>query len=530
MKILKADRLIFLLVSFFFFFGNAYAVKVEKLSFITPQGLSKSREVVSGQAFVKFSNKISSETSARLLKNIGAEKIKEMDFTGWTLVKIPKGMKVVDGIKALKKIKSAEFVEPNNVYRPSLIPNDTLISPQYALSQISAFAAWEYETGFSSRVTVAVMDMGIQGTNTELSGKLAGISHKFFDPNDTGAQSPNNPPTAVCNHGTRVAGVAAASTDNSNGIAGISWGAKLLSLKVFSDADCAPDCNDIACTTDDATIIKAIEHVTGIHNSTTTGRIVLNMSIGGSPPCAGSLQTAINTAHSAGVIMVASAGNDGANDNINSPARCNNVIPVGATDSSDNLAYFSTKGPEMTNRGLVAPGVGIYTTDLSNGFVYGNGTSFSAPIVSGLAALIWSAKPLLMPQDVGDLMRDNADDLGALGPDSSYGWGRINALNSLQFAINGSLTNLEGNQKAVVYPNPFYVSRDRIITFAIPSKIFPKFSEIKIYNMEGELVKKVEGMTWDGKNHAGSRAASGIYVFRMKTDKKTFQGKFALIR
>ena len=126
-------KAIFLFLPLFFFFENAYALKIEKLSFITPQGLTKSKEVVSGQAFVKFSNKVSSETKKQLLKGVGAEKIKDINFIGWTLVKIPKGMKVANGIKSLKKIKGAEFVQPNSVYRPSIIPNDILISPQYSL-------------------------------------------------------------------------------------------------------------------------------------------------------------------------------------------------------------------------------------------------------------------------------------------------------------------------------------------------------------------------------------------------------------
>ncbi|MCK5583358.1 MAG: S8 family serine peptidase, partial [Elusimicrobiales bacterium] len=372
-------KAIFLFLPLFFFFENAYAFKIEKLSFITPQGLAKSKEVVSGQAFVKFSNKVSSETKKQLLKGVGAEKIKDINFIGWTLVKIPKGMKVANGIKSLKKIKGAEFVEPNNVYRINRVPNDSYLSAQYALDQINAYGAWEYETGFSSRVTVAVLDTGIDGTNTELSGKLVGTS-RFFNPNnllndnDT-TESVNEPPTAACNHGTRVAGAAAATSNNSSGIAGISWGAKLVSLKVFDDADCTSNCGDATAdgwATDDGAIVSVISHiVNNMVGDPVYGKIVLNMSIGGLPPCSGPMQTAINLA-STTVVMVAAAGNYSAS--VNSPACCNNVIPVGATDSSNKLASFSTTGPEMTDRGLVAPGVSIYTTDLSNGFAYADGT------------------------------------------------------------------------------------------------------------------------------------------------------------
>lgn len=524
------NKIIFLFLPVFFFFQNAHAVKIEKLSFMSPQGLAKAREVVSGQAFVKFSTKISSQAKAQLLKGIGAEKIKEIDFIGWTLVKIPKGMKVADGIKALKKIKGAELVEPNNVYRPSRVPNDTYVSAQYSLDQINAYGAWEYETGFSNTVTVAVMDTGIDGTNTELSGKLSGITHQYFNPNTGGSRSVDAP-IAACNHGTRVAGVAAATSNNSSGIAGISWGAKLLSLRVFADADCANGCGDVtpdSCATTDASMINAIEYAESVHNSVATGKIVLNMSLGDDISCSSLLQDAIDSANTAGVVMVAAAGNYSAS--VNSPANCTYVIPVGATDSSNKLASFSTTGSEMTNRGLVAPGVSVYTTDLSNSFAYADGTSFSSPGVAGLAALIWSANPDLLPQDVGNRMRDTADDLGAPGPDSSYGFGRINAFRALRLTVTGSLSDFEGEKKAIAYPNPFYVSKDKKITFAFPSTVSSEGLKIKIYNMEGELVRKINSLVWDGKNHVGVKVASGVYLFRIKTDEKNFQGKFALIR
>ncbi|MBU2529791.1 MAG: S8 family serine peptidase, partial [Elusimicrobia bacterium] len=449
------------------------------------------------------------------------------DFVGWTLVKTPKGMKVGQGIKFLKRIQGADFVEPNNVYRVSLVPNDPYISTQYALDQINAYGAWEYETGTSSRVTVAVMDTGIQGTNTELAGKLTGITHQFFDPNSAGAQSVDTP-IAACNHATRVAGVAAAASNNSSGIAGISWGAKLLSLRLFDDGDCTDACGGAGCATTDASMINAINYAASINNSTTTGRIVLNMSIGEAIACAGPLQVAINAANTAGVVMIAAAGNDSAS--VNSPANCNYVIPVGGTDSSNKLASFSTTGPEMTNRGLVAPGVSVYTTDLSNGFAYADGTSFSAPIVAGFAALIISANPTLTSLQVGDLMRESADDLGASGPDSLYGWGIINVFRALRLNASGSLAGFKGEEKAIAYPNPFYLSRDKRITFAFPSAVSSEGLKIKIYNMEGELVRQIESLVWDGKNHTGSFAASVIYIFRIETDEKNFQGKFAIIR
>ncbi|HOW89290.1 MAG TPA: S8 family serine peptidase, partial [Elusimicrobiales bacterium] len=381
---------------------------------------------------------------------------------------------------------------------------------------------------------VAVIDSGIDPSHPDLASKLSGVS-QFFDPNSVpaGARSAD-PPTPACNHATRVAGVAAAASDNGVGIAGVSWGARLISLKVFSDADCDQDCSNVTCETDDATIVKAIQYATGLHNSASTGKIVINLSIGENKACSSSplLQAALTAATTTGVMVVAAAGNS-ASAGVDSPANCAGVLAVGAVDSGDLLASFSARGGDMTGGGVVAPGVGVYTTDLYGSYAYADGTSFSSPFVAGLAALMWSANPALSNTNITNYIRSSAADRGASGPDYMYGYGRVDVFKAMLYAVNGSAagyTQRPELAKAYAYPNPCSFASGRPLSFSVPPDILGSELEVSIFTQEGERVRKVSGATWDGKNEAGTKAASGVYLFIMKTDKGTAKGKFAVLR
>ncbi|MBI4801948.1 MAG: S8 family serine peptidase [Elusimicrobia bacterium] len=512
--------------------SDVFAVNIERMAVShapSAPGAARLREVISGAALVKFSSGTSSETKTAILAAAGFEIARELDFIGWTLVKLPPLMSVAAGLALLKAMPAVTAAEPNGVYRVGRASNDPLLAFQYGLNKTDAFRAWEYETGFSSRVTVAVLDTGIDGSHPELAPKLvAGSRH--FDAT-TGTEDPADPLTPACNHATRVSGLAAAAADNASGIAGISWGAKLISLKIFNNGDCNPDCSPATtCGSSDAAIISAINYAVTLHNSAATGKIVVNMSIGDEGvTCGGPLQTTVNNAVSAGLLLVAAAGNNpSVAVGVDAPANCTGVIPAGATDISDNLAPFSARGPEMASRGVTAPGGGIYTTDLNGAFADPSGTSFAAPFVSAVAALIWSAKPALTNAEVGDALRNSSDDLGSPGPDNYFGFGRVNAYKAILLAKG--LTASGSPQKAYAYPNPYRVGSDRLLLFSIPAEILGGGLAIEIYSAEGEKVRKLTGLSWDGKNEAGRWAAGGVYLFLVKTDKGKARGKFALIR
>ncbi|HBB68302.1 MAG: hypothetical protein A2X28_05495 [Elusimicrobia bacterium GWA2_56_46] len=520
---------------------GAFALKVEYLP-AAPSAVpaaggvpARGREVASGRAFVRFEAGVSSAAAADTLSSAGF-KLVTWDFVGgWSLVGLPEGMSVSAALPVLLALPGAAAAEPSGVYRVKKTSNDPALVLQYGLRRTDALRAWDFETGSSSRVTVAVLDTGIDSSHPDLASKLVSGASRLCDNISCVA---NDPSTAACNHATRVAGVAAAAADNSSGIAGLSWGARLISLKVFSDGDCNPDCSDkggSACATDDAAMIKAINYAVTLQNSASTGRIVLNMSLGNvvetQTPCSGSMQTAITAARTAGLVVIAAAGNDPRLAvGVNSPGNCTGVVPVGATDSNDSIAFFSAYDSVHMSTGVSAPGVGIYTTDLGGAYAYADGTSFASPLVAGLAALIISAKPAFTSTQVADTIRNTADELGNA---ASFGRGRVNAYKAMMLAVNGSLSAFAAAQampKAYAYPNPFRPGTGRPLSFSIPDALLGSDLKITIYTTEGEKVKKLSTQLWDGTNEAGQKVASGIYIFFIKTDKGTSKGKFALLR
>ncbi len=506
----------------------AAALEIERHMSVSASGKSRQVEVVKGEVLARFAPSASSGAVRAAARARGGDDGGALALPGWRRIRLPAGMRVASGLAHFRTLPGLEAIQPNHAYRSARVPNDPFINSQYALSRMSAYAGWEYEIGYSSAVTIAIMDTGIDGTHPEISSKLTGVS-QYFNPNSGGSQSANDPPTPACNHATRVAGAAAAVTDNSAGIAGVSWGAKLLSLKVFDDSDCVSGCGNFGCATSDAALINAIVHAGTLHDDPVYGKIIVNMSIGEEGAvCSAALQNAVNAASDAGVLILAAAGNDASS--VNSPANCSSVVPVGATDSEDKPASFSSRGPEMAMRGLSAPGVGIYTTDIAGGYAAADGTSFASPLAAGAAALVWSAKPVYTSTDVANVLRNTADDLGAAGPDNNFGYGRVNIHRALRYAVEGTLSGFKGESKAIAFPNPFRPASDRILSFSFPSDTAGTGLTVEIYTMEGELVKKLDGLTWDGRNAAGNPAATGVYVFLVKSDSGKARGKFAIIR
>lgn len=506
----------------------AAAVKFERLARFSPaSGKVSPLEVASGSALVRFKAGVSTSAALGVLEGSGFRVASTFSRFNWSVVSYPSTINVASALNLLSALPAVEWAEPNRVFRPKLAPSDPHVGSQYALSVVQAFGAWEYETGVSSRVTIAILDTGIDGSHPELSGKLVGTS-RAFDP-VAGTPSNNQPPTPACNHATRAAGVVAAASNNGVGVAGMSWGARLLSLKVFDDADCPDDCISGTCGTTENAIAAAIDDVIAKHNTATYGKIIVNMSLGDTGSCSAGLQSSVNAAVASGLLLFAAAGNEGAGF-MDSPANCSGVYAVGATDSADALASFSNTDPAMATKGLTAPGVGVYTTDLGGGYAAASGTSFSSPMAAGLAALIWSARPSYTRVNVFDKMKDNVDDLGTTGPDSDFGYGRINAYKSICAAVSCSNASSVSGKKAIAYPNPFKPKIHNWIAFKLSSSMLGGETEVFIYTSEGELVKKLDGLAWDGRNEAGVMVASGVYLFRVKTGKDVAVGRFALLK
>jgi hypothetical protein len=300
------------------------------------------------------------------------------------------------------------FVEPDYLAVPLLVPNDPNYSQQWHLQTIQAPSAWDVTTG-STTVPIAMIDSGVDPTHPDLASKLI-PGWSFL----TGTADTHD----VLGHGTETAGTAAAIGNNAAGVAGVAWQNPIMPLVVLNSSDWATY-SDIA-----NAIMYAADH----------GVRIVNISIGGTSSSS-TMQTAVNYGWNKGTVVFAAAGNYSSSTPIY-PAGCTNVVAVGATDSNDLLASFSNFGTYVD---LTAPGVNIVTTTAGGGYGGVSGTSFSSPIAAGVAALVLSRNPSLSAQQLVTLLEQNSDDLGALGYDPIFGWGRVNASRAVVAAGGGTL-------------------------------------------------------------------------------------------
>ena len=309
-------------------------------------------------------------------------------------IKLPQVLDLPRLKDILGSLPFASFVEEDYAVHASYSPDDPRYGEQWHLPSASAPQAWDITTG-SSEVTIAVIDTGVDYTHPDLQGKcVAGynyVDHCSDAMDDHG-------------HGTHVAGIAAAVGDNSIGVAGVDWKARIMPLKVLDSQGAGYD-SDVA-----AAMRYAADH----------GADVINMSLGGAE-YSYTLAEAANYAFNKGVTLVAASGNEGGS--VCYPAACDKVIAVGALNSGDEVADFSNHGPALD---LTAPGISILST-VPGGYAKMSGTSMASPVVAGCASLVLAAHPEYKPSQVESVLEEGAADLGSPGFDNSYGHGKVDA-------------------------------------------------------------------------------------------------------
>ncbi|MBU0671976.1 MAG: S8 family serine peptidase, partial [Candidatus Margulisbacteria bacterium] len=280
-------------------------------------------DVVAGEILVKFKPSVSAQSINLLSGKNHLKIVRALQTAGAYLFSVSdegKSISVKEMVEIYKKLSNVEYAEPNFIYHGfSVVPNDVYYSLQWGLATIEAPLAWCEETGISN-VIIAVVDSGIDLLHPDLINKL------MTSPGGWDFVDNDSDPSDELGHGTHVAGIAAASTDNNLGIAGLSWGCKIMAVRVI-------DANNQASTTDVSD---------GIIYAANNGANVINLSLGG-PGYSSEMNAAIQYAHSKGCVIAASAGNDGMTTNyVNYPASYDNVISVAATNNSDSHAYYST--------------------------------------------------------------------------------------------------------------------------------------------------------------------------------------------
>ena len=283
------------------------------------------------------------------------------------------------------------------------VPRDPLLSRQWALTKVHASQAWGVEIGSTNTINIAVLDTGVDGAHPDLVGRVR-QGFDFYD-GDTDASDEQF-------HGTAVASIIAADTDNRVGIAGLSWGAQILPVRVLGPDGVGSECTIVA------GMVYAADQAS-----------VENLSLGADGACSTVMQQAVDFVVNNNTAVIAAAGNDAKRGNPPmEPADCAGAIGVGATDLHDRVASFSEHGSQVM---LSAPGVHVLAAyrsrQGSHSYAYFDGTSLAAPMVSGIAALLFSHYPTWSVTTVINRLKATSTDLGKKGRDDYYGVGRVDA-------------------------------------------------------------------------------------------------------
>ncbi len=334
-------------------------------------------------------------------------------------------------IDELNEMSEVELAQPNYIYTLSDLPNDKYYKNgnQYGLTKISAEDVWEMDIDCSD-VTVAIVDSGMLITHNDLAGNLwtnpgeiagDGIDNDgngyIDDVNGWDFVEESGDITDTLGHGTHVAGIVSAVTNNSIGVASLARNVKIVPLKVFEGS-----------STSTSYIIKAYNYVS------TMGFDVVNNSFGGTFDSSSDtlLKRAINACSDS--VFTAAAGNESSDNDETAvyPASysCSNIISVASSDSSDNLSSFSNYGAESVD--IAAPGTSIYSTYYTSATAYASmsGTSMACPYVSSAAAVVKAKYPDMTPKEIIAKLISSADYVSALDG-KVVANGRLNAYEAL---------------------------------------------------------------------------------------------------
>lgn len=328
----------------------------------------------------------------KIIKKQGGKQIGKIEGINVRVIQLPPqaSEKAVEAL--LKNNKHLKFAERDMLVEPSTT-NDPYYSKGWHLPKIGTPTAWQTSSG--SNVVIAILDSGVDPDHPDLAAKLVPGWNTYN----------NNADTAdVYGHGTKVAGAAAALTNNSVGIAAVAADAQVMPMRVTG--------------TDGWASYSAI--ASALTWAADRGARVANISFYG-VETSSSARSAAQYMRNKGGLVVTSAGNYGVEETI---APSDTMITVSATDSNDNKASWSSYGSFVD---VAAPGTSIYSTVNGGGYGSVSGTSFSSPITAGVVALMMSANPALSPADLEKALYSSALDLGTAGFDKYFGNGRVDA-------------------------------------------------------------------------------------------------------
>lgn len=447
-------------------------------------------DIVPGEVVVVFENGVSAEQANDAIDS--AASVSSSDVSAGAVgssvpsatVEVAEGSTEADAIRELESDPRVAFAQPNYRYTlpapeissedalaadegdasasaddESLRPlgkasaNDPERTTQWYLSGVDALGAWDIAE-CDNKVTVAVIDSGIEMAHPDLVDNIVAPYDLVGDARADGTASvPDESPDDELGHGTHVAGIVAARANNGTGIAGVSYNANIMPLKVFYYSQSA---KGYVCETSD--LLAAYRYIladagdgTGQTRAQKLNVRVINMSLGAiwneeQDTGDKALLAAVDEAYSKGILTVCAAGNDEYElPYKNWPSDYDTCVSVIATTENNGKASFSNYGPE---KDIAAPGSNIYSTYPSTlgygqGYVSQSGTSMASPVVSGVAALMWAANPSLTPDQVKNVLYQTAIDLGDPGFDDQFANGKVNAREAVRGAAGFSTTPVE---------------------------------------------------------------------------------------
>lgn len=350
---------------------------------------------------------------ARAVRRVGTRAPREYEAAGeqrraadlrrWRVIEVPRAQ-AAELIDVLRSKPAVADVHEEQLYEVALTPNDPYFPQQWGLlnassplADINAPAAWEKTTG-SSNTVIAILDGGVDLTHEDLankvwtnSGEVAGNGRdddgNGYADDVHGWDFAGNRPAAVPhNHGTHVAGIAAAEANNGRGVAGVDWGARIMPVRVLSQSGVGRE----------EWIARGIEYAAA------NGADVINLSLVGGP--SNVLAAAVENAYAAGAVVVAAAGNGRLNTDFAKPypvcadvGGVDMVLGVAATDEAGEPASFSNYGACVN---VSAPGKNIWSLINGNRYRRMSGTSMSAPFAAGAAGLYLALHPGASPAEV----------------------------------------------------------------------------------------------------------------------------------
>lgn len=348
-----------------------------------------------------------------------------VDLSLWYQLQYESTLPVNKIIDFLWQTELFQNIEQRGINKLLYTPNDTFLSQQYYLRTIKAMQAWDIERG-DTNVLVGITDTGIDKVHEDLSH---GIKYNYLDPidgidndndgfvdNNCGwdmGNNDNNVQWSVLGHGTFVSGFVSATPDNNIGIAGVGYNTKILPVRIDDSLGFL--------SKDYEGIVYAADH----------GASIINCSWGGLHGEQFGKDIVDYATNNKGALVIAACGNSN-NDIFLFPASYQNVMSVAGTDSLDVRWTGSSYGPQVD---ISAPGTFVYSTWISNAYISSHGTSFSAPIVAGVAALVKAHFPQFTNWQIREQLRNTADIIDTIADNiptaGKMGAGRVNAYRAL---------------------------------------------------------------------------------------------------